>query len=135
MTEDYDVPSFCPSCLEDDYRIRIITKGENIFQVRFQCNACRHSFSIPKLRNLENRTSTTLAHWAMRVKKRDGYTCRVCGGKTGIHAHHIVPVSVDPSLMYTENNGITLCAECHKKTHKSDISGSRRSDDERQADT
>lgn len=56
--------------------------------------------------------------WITRVKKRDNYTCQHCGSTTHIHAHHIVPVAVDPSLASKLSNGICLCEECHIKEHR-----------------
>lgn len=43
--------------------------------------------------------------------------CAVCGRKKNIVPHHIIPVSVDPSLELDPNNLITLCEgpsfNCH----------------------
>jgi len=40
--------------------------------------------------------------------------CAACGKDKKLQVHHIVPVSVDPSLELDYNNLITLCASpCH----------------------
>jgi hypothetical protein len=34
--------------------------------------------------------------------------------------HHIIPKSVDASLVYDEDNIITLCIECHREAHRTE---------------
>lgn len=51
--------------------------------------------------------------WAKAVKARDG-VCQVCGNKHELEAHHIVPKLQEPSLARNVDNGITLCAKCHR---------------------
>lgn len=68
-----------------------------------------------------------LAEWGNAVKKRDGFTCqqcRVCGGKK-LHAHHIIPKSVDPQKELELANGVTLCDRCHKELHAKDCKEQR----------
>ena len=60
-----------------------------------------------------------ITHWAQKVKKRDGYRCVRCKGKSGLHkrkdldAHHIFPQSWYPKYRFHIRNGITLCSQCH----------------------
>lgn len=56
--------------------------------------------------------------WKNNVHIRDNYTCQKCGSKEKLHAHHIIPFSLDESLRYEITNGITLCEKCHRKEHK-----------------
>lgn len=52
--------------------------------------------------------------WAMLIKKRDNYTCQVCGRYGAwIHAHHLIGKG---RLFFRHNpeNGMTLCAQCHE---------------------
>lgn len=54
--------------------------------------------------------------WKIKVKKRDNYTCQVCGNKLvgkNCHAHHILPKGVK-GCRWDVNNGITLCFPHHK---------------------
>lgn len=52
---------------------------------------------------------------------RDGYKCRVCGwsifrpGELELDAHHITDRNLMPNGGYVKENGISLCAECHKR--------------------
>lgn len=55
--------------------------------------------------------------WRKAVFERDSYTCQECGAKGDIQAHHIKHWSQHPSERFNIDNGITLCAECHKKKH------------------
>jgi len=57
--------------------------------------------------------------WAVRVKRRDHYTCQLCGTQgrgRDIHADHIKSLAQYPELRLDLNNGRTLCAPCHRKT-------------------
>lgn len=69
---------------------------------------------------------------ATYVKQRDNYTCRAaviglspCSGRfpppfsSLLHAHHIIPLPKGPNH---PKNIITLCVNCHNKTHKRQIS-------------
>ena len=51
------------------------------------------------------------------IKKRDYYTCNVCGNKQGLlNVHHIIYTTPDP---WNEDdwNLITLCIDCHQSVH------------------
>lgn len=55
--------------------------------------------------------------WSTMVKERDG-KCTECGSVYDLHAHHIKSFKEYPDLRYDVTNGITLCADCHRKWHK-----------------
>jgi 5-methylcytosine-specific restriction endonuclease McrA len=66
---------------------------------------------------------------AEKVKKRDDYTCRVCGfnafdfyGKHGIkvaEAHHVISLSkLKNKTKTTPADMITVCANCHRVLHR-----------------
>ena len=58
-------------------------------------------------------------HWRRDVYKRDNHTCQACGANgCQVHAHHIKPAIEYIEERYNVDNGITLCAKCHKETHK-----------------
>ena len=59
--------------------------------------------------------------WRENVKKRDNYTCQICGlhDPEVVEADHIKPVAEYPELKSELSNGCTLCANCHRrKTNK-----------------
>lgn len=63
------------------------------------------------------RKSVEFRLWREAVFARDNWTCQKCkerGGK--LHPHHIKGFSKFPELRFAIDNGITMCAECHKKT-------------------
>ncbi len=70
--------------------------------------------------NIKDRTIAANREWRVLVFKRDKYTCRECGDKTGgnLNAHHIKHFSEYPSLRFETSNGITLCKPCHIRAHK-----------------
>lgn len=58
------------------------------------------------------------------IYARDGFACVECGktgkmrnGNWNLHAHHIIPILIDPSKIVDPNNVITLCPKCHKQAH------------------
>jgi hypothetical protein len=56
--------------------------------------------------------------WRTKIFERDKYTCYKCEKVGGLlHPHHIIPKSIDLSLIYDINNGITLCKSCHMEVH------------------
>lgn len=65
--------------------------------------------------------------WGKVVKERDNYTCQECGNtdKRILHAHHIIPKSINRDTEFDESNGITLCAYCYYKAHEGDIKSQR----------
>lgn len=56
-----------------------------------------------------------------QVLERDKYTCQgyKCGSKKNLSVHHIVPVSLGGRNNLT--NLVTLCLECHEKTHNNNF--------------
>jgi hypothetical protein len=59
------------------------------------------------------------AEWkklAQEIRKRDNFTCQLCGKKGATSVHHIIPrrVRIDNS----PENLITLCRSCHNKVER-----------------
>lgn len=57
----------------------------------------------------------------LEIMKRDGFSCRNCKWKAGstrnsLNVHHITPLSTSWELRLLNENLITLCVPCHKKT-------------------
>lgn len=48
------------------------------------------------------------------VFERDRYKCRACADVGELDAHHITDRNIMPNGGYVIENGISLCAECHK---------------------
>jgi 5-methylcytosine-specific restriction endonuclease McrA len=55
-------------------------------------------------------------NWKRIVKDRDNHTCQVCGNR-GTHAHHLDSFREHPESRTDPCNGVTLCADCHKRFH------------------
>ena len=50
-------------------------------------------------------------------KKKEIGKCEICGSTENLDGHHIVPVSVDITLMDSKDNIQILCEPCHQKQH------------------
>lgn len=74
-------------------------------------------FRKPRLLLLSKSMKYKLAQWSKRIHSRDNNTCQTCGVKSK-HAHHILRKALYPKLMYSDNNGIALCENCHIEAHK-----------------
>lgn len=56
--------------------------------------------------------------WVLRVFRRDQFKCRRCSSKKDIEAHHILNYYSHVELRVVDDNGITLCKECHDEFHR-----------------
>lgn len=59
--------------------------------------------------------------WKESVLERDNYTCKKCGKKKQLHVHHIISPKKHLELILYKENGLTLCASCHKKLHNKEM--------------
>lgn len=55
--------------------------------------------------------------WRSDVFKRDNYTCKCCGDKGVVNAHHIDGYNWCVEKRTDVDNGITLCEKCHDDFH------------------
>lgn len=69
---------------------------------------------------LSRRDTAKQAKWREAVYLRDGFTCQSCADATGgnLNAHHIEGHSENKPLRWSVDNGITLCAPCHREFHR-----------------
>lgn len=68
--------------------------------------------------NQVQRNSPEYKVWRDTVFARDNYTCYGCNVRGNkLHAHHIVPWSVDETLRFEVSNGATVCESCHDVIH------------------
>lgn len=120
---------FCDNCGESFLR-----KEHKINETHnFCCKNCSDIFNSGsnhyewKDYNHINGLKDALRKWGKSVKIRDNYTCQKCGNTNPNiqQAHHIIPKCKDRSLIFDENNGITLCIYCHYKEHDGDVNAQR----------
>lgn len=64
-----------------------------------------------RMRVLSTRT------WADVVKREAGFACEFCGDRSNLHAHHIAPWSLFIEGRMWSDNGLCICARCHRSLH------------------
>jgi hypothetical protein len=69
------------------------------------------------LRN-NKRSKTEYKNWVKEVKKQCNNKCYLTGIKTNLEAHHILPMSIFPEVMYESWNGVMLVHHCHIELHR-----------------
>jgi ABC-type uncharacterized transport system ATPase subunit len=56
--------------------------------------------------------------WADEVRRRDHYTCVICGRRgVAVNSHHLNAWASFPDQRYDLGNGVCLCQDCHVKFH------------------
>lgn len=62
--------------------------------------------------------------WRQKVFERDDYTCNICKDRNGnghrvvLNAHHLDGWNWCKEKRFDEDNGITLCRDCHDSFHR-----------------
>ncbi len=77
-----------------------------------------YNHNLTEEERLQSRRRPKQDSWSRKVRKRDNYTCQVCGSQENLLAHHLDSYSSNKELRYDVGNGITICRECHLDFHK-----------------
>ncbi len=51
--------------------------------------------------------------WSCAVKENWNHRCAMCGRRSGLNAHHLIPRQ-HPATRYNLANGLCLCKPCHQ---------------------
>jgi len=105
------------TCLYCGRKFRVPKRREK--EAKFCSLQCFNSFRLMRRkRNIEYGA----AYFRIRelVKIRDGYRCRICGSKSNLEVHHIIPVKYfhNKELAHLPENLITLCRSCHTRVER-----------------
>ncbi|MBS1915676.1 MAG: HNH endonuclease [Bacteroidetes bacterium] len=73
--------------------------------------------TIDILSKTVSRDSSEVRAWRLFCLRRDNYTCVECGSKNDLSVHHICEWAYFPGLRIENDNGLTLCANCHSAKH------------------
>lgn len=94
-------------------------------QLKYSWKRGKDHISWNPNRTDEERKNSRYGHdvWQKRVKKRDNYTCQLCGAKeskdNSLSAHHKYNWRDYPDKRFDLNNGVALCRRpCHIKFHQ-----------------
>lgn len=68
---------------------------------------------------LRQRIAAWTARQAPVIHAANGNLCQLCGGGSrDLHAHHIIPVWMDPERALDVTNLASLCGPCHRRVHR-----------------
>lgn len=71
---------------------------------------------------LLDRRGLKYQNWREAIFSRDNWTCQDCGERGGtLHAHHVFAFADFPEHRFAPWNGVTLCKDCHLKTHSKQV--------------
>lgn len=100
----------CNNCFKEVYTTRETRKFCSI--------ACRNSYRREHIhREQDWRDWPEYNEWRSLVYFRDNYSCKICGSKTNINAHHIQEANKFPESRFEVSNGIVLCQKHHIQVH------------------
>jgi hypothetical protein len=103
----------------------------NDWQQGYRCQKCwyesnrgdgsvRWDKNLTKKDRLCRRALLGYNEWKYLVKKRDSFTCQICGDNKGgnLVSHHLESYHNNKDLRIVLENGVCLCESCHKKFHR-----------------
>lgn len=120
-------------CLCDCGNIMIVSRGNVLRGGSKSCGCLRVEVSSSRLgpKNpaykdgksyIGHRKCTEYYQWIRKVKKRDLYTCQICGfhqkNNRGVVSHHLNSYAAFPDQKHLVDNGVCLCFNCHDTFHK-----------------
>ena len=105
-----------------------------------RCKECQFKYSYPRgseskhwKQNLSNSDREINRHrpgdkvWQNSVKRRDNYTCQLCGTKESkenpLSAHHLYNYADYPDKRTDPNNGVCICCDHHIEFHSKEFYG------------
>jgi thymidylate synthase (FAD) len=101
------------------YSIRLVHSREHLDAIRRARSGERSNF----WRGGRSSDRESIGAWttlqASHVHRLYDYTCQRCRSRGGrLHAHHIVPVWLDPGRARKIGNLVSLCDSCHREVHR-----------------
>lgn len=96
------------------YGIEIASKILNNIKFSRVMNSIKKDISTDKKRIV----STKKSRYNTKITVD---SCQVCGANDGLETHHIVPQSIDPSLITERSNLVVLCKICHNNVHSNKL--------------
>ncbi len=105
--------------------------AENNFYCSDNCKAqcplykkiCNYDGKPPK--KIKPYTAQELYTWSVEVRKRANFKCEICSSEAD-ESHHIIPKSIEPFFALDQENGISVCKNCHHRLlHTGECSASK----------
>ncbi|MBN2980133.1 HNH endonuclease [Cohnella algarum] len=114
-----EAKALCLRCVE-------IIRDENAHFIQKMACASLLDYFLPEWREIVgyrilgqvvDRNSSEVRAWRKRVLRRDGHRCVLCGSTENLEAHHLASWAEFPELRIVDENGMTLCNDCHADQH------------------
>ncbi|MDP1830843.1 MAG: FAD-dependent thymidylate synthase [Geothrix sp.] len=88
-------------------------------RLRAARSGARSNFWRGGAATLRQRIAAWTARQAPAVHVANGNLCQVCGhASLDLHAHHIIPVWMDPERALDVTNLASVCGPCHREVHR-----------------
>lgn len=100
--KDYEGVIYCKKCSG------LLRSGENAYN---------WNPNLTEEERINGRDNKENREFVQRVLNRDHYTCKICGCNNNLHVHHLNGYNWCVSERTSDNNGVTLCDNCHNSFH------------------
>lgn len=118
LTEEEKHVSLGCVAIITDRKQNIVAKMACALMLDYYIPTWREIIGIEALGNIVDRKDKEVRKWKKGVLKRDKHKCTECGAIENLEVHHIAHWSEFPELRLVEDNGSTLCNECHANQHE-----------------
>lgn len=121
-TKDLDVKEIVRLYLEEDMSIKSIADKLKVnftvinSRLRSSGIKLKDKYQLPKWKKIP-KFQGRLIQWQGKIIERDNFICLWCKTDKLLETHHIIPIRniKEEYLLFSLENGITLCHSCHQK--------------------
>lgn len=109
----------CDYCskLQSHYQSRYNNQKHHFCNIECRNNWLRQQVTEEDILIRKSRGAASIKKFRKLCLERDNQECVRCGADNDLQVHHILSFQKNPDLRFNLDNGITLCADCHKEFH------------------
>lgn len=117
LTDDEKYLSLGCVIIIADPKQSIVAKMACALMLDYYIPTWREIVGSEVLGNVVERDDKEVRAWRKQVLVRDNHKCAECESVENLEVHHIAHWALFPEMRLIEDNGTTLCNECHAKQH------------------